>query len=475
MNRLSVRFFILFIISNCIFAYALVQFSTFMLSLKSTTALMIGDGRIKPPELHLYMEKLGFPPNIEEAKKLNKSEKLSFIIIDNRENKIFKTDQSLPSIDELRDKVFNEENAFPMPIVPKEKMKRGYRPHPPHHRPPRGIPPRMHKNHPPNLSHEMGLFGDQLFFITDMKDYTVVLLFKDHLARFLSTKTKVKVISLVLIGFISFLVSLFMLHILLNPLKKLVNAVKEMGQGNLEVTLPKFSTFEFEILANEFNKMVKKIHSMIQGRDYLLRAVNHELRSPLARMRVHAEMIEDEKIRDSIIEDVNELHELVENLLQIEKIQVEGQLKKYEFNLVDLIGEQVKKHEGQANFILTSLNDEIILNADPVKIKILLRNLIENGIKYNESIEKRITINLQEDSKWIVVEVSDNGIGISGEHIKNICDPFFRVEDSRNKKFAGLGLGMNITHEIIRMHGGDLSIESKLGKGSKFIIKIPKN
>ena len=171
--------------------------------------------------------------------------------------------------------------------------------------------------------------------------------------------------------------------------------------------------------------------------------------------------------------DIDELKELLENLLEIEKVQSETQLKSFDFNLIDLLAEVVSKYKSQANIDFKYNENEVLWHADPVKIKILIKNLLENAIKYNDKQIKRLEIKCHKTGGEITIQVVDNGIGIAPENIEKLCDPFYRVELSRNKKYAGLGLGLNISKEIIKRHHGQLKIESNLGEGSIFTLKFP--
>lgn len=489
-KSLSLRLFILLIISNGLLAYGLIQATTFVMSMKNSTALMLNNGRIEPPKFEKYLKELGNPPTLEAAKKLQKEENVSVIVYDKNENELFKSNGELPTKQTLEKNVFNQNNALDVPVFPhpsksgkkKGMGMRGH--HPPSHH--RGGPMHMPPPHPPQgtrhprdamaMPHrfgQMGLYEGNLFQFIELKDHLVVLLFQDHLARFLSRSSKAKLAIFGLIILVSLFFSIYLVKQLLSPLKNLVLAAKRVGEGNWDTEVPSFSTNEFNTISKEFNRMVKKVHGMIDARDYLLRALNHELRGPLARMKINAEMVQDERLQKTISEDIDELEELMENILQLEKLQTGANVDKQSFNLFDLASEQVQRFGEQAYISLNSEKEEVMLYADPIKVKILIRNLIENAIKYNDKENKRIIVNLVQDEKSTLLQVQDNGVGISQDHIDKIYDPFFRVESSRNKKLGGLGLGLNISKEITRLHDAELDVASKLGEGTTFSITFP--
>lgn len=453
-RSLSFRLFAVFILSSAIMAYALIQGTTFVLSLQDPSAVMLNDSRFAPPKFGKYLKRLGRPPSIEVARKLHAEKNFDIIIFDKGTKELFQTSEKLPSLAVLKNHIKDRGEGLNLPLMDR----RG---------PPPGKPPR-HRPHG-----RLGVYNQLLFNYLESPKHTVVILVKDNLANFLSLSSKIKLAVLFLIALGSFFTSLYLLKALLRPLDKLVKAVKELGDGNLAVEVKGKQTREFEIITDEFNRMVKKVGVMLESRDYLLRAINHELRAPLARMRINIEMIEDKKTRENLSQDIDELKELLENLLEIEKVQSETQLKSFDFNLIDLLAEVVSKYKSQANIDFKYNENEVLWHADPVKIKILIKNLLENAIKYNDKQIKRLEIKCHKTGGEITIQVVDNGIGIAPENIEKLCDPFYRVELSRNKKYAGLGLGLNISKEIIKRHHGQLKIESNLGEGSIFTLKFP--
>lgn len=458
-RSLSFRLFAVFILSSAIMAYALIQGTTFVLSLQDPSAVMLNDSRFAPPKFGKYLKELGKPPQIKQAQKLHESKNLDIIIFKKDTKELFQTSEKLPSLAVLKNHIKDGPQRLNLPMMDR-----------------RGPPPRERSNRerPRHRPHgRLGVYNQLLFNYLDTPEHTVVILVQDNLANFLSLSSKIKLAVLFLIAFGSFFTSLYLLKALLRPLDKLVNAVKELGDGNLAVEVKGKQTREFEIITDEFNRMVKKVGAMLESRDYLLRAINHELRAPLARMRINIEMIEDKKTRDSLSQDIEELKELLENLLEVEKVQSETQLKSFDFNLIDLLEEVTSKYKTQADIDFQYNKNEVLWHADPVKIKILIKNIMDNAIKYNDKSVKKIQLSCQATHDEISLEIRDNGIGIAQEDIEKLCDPFYRVELSRNKKYAGLGLGLNISKEIIKRHHGELKIESNLGEGSIFTIKFP--
>ncbi len=472
-KKLSVRLFLLLILSNTLLAWGLIQITSLTLSLKNNTGKLLTQGRVRPPKLHHFLDDLGDPPNLEAAERVAKKRNMEIMIVDRGMERV--TDNHLPSFNELSKYYFKDgQKFFPDHSdnrPPPGRDHRGNRPPPP----PRfghGGPPPHHGDPGPPKIREAGVYKDQIFQVMDFKGVTLVLFFKDDISSFLTEKEKVRLAVMIGAIILSVLFSLWLVSQMLLPLKSFIRGVRRVGAGRFETQLPDYSTEEFNILSTEFNNMVKKVDRMVQGRDYLLRAVNHELRGPMSRLKIQAEMVDDEKIRQSISEDLVELEEMMENLLEVERVQSGADTKKHPFNLSELV-EQIHnkfKTEGK-NFSLDIENEEIFLTADPIRIKILLKNLIENSFKYAEG--KGLSLKVKTKSKKVLLTVSDEGPGINPLDQQHIFDAFYRSDKVRTSKKDGLGLGLHLCQEIARNHGGEITLISNLGKGSTFEVSLP--
>ena len=123
---------------------------------------------------------------------------------------------------------------------------------------------------------------------------------------------------------------------------------------------------------------------------------------------------------------------------------------------------------------MLNLNDKIQIRVDAEKIQQAIINIIDNAIKYTQE-GGEVKISLYSRTKWCVIEIRDNGIGISEKSLSHIFDRFYRIDKARSRKTGGTGLGLSIAHQIVTLHQGTIEVESKVGKGSAFSIKIPNN
>jgi signal transduction histidine kinase len=263
----------------------------------------------------------------------------------------------------------------------------------------------------------------------------------------------------------------FVLRWLLKPAKVLSKGVEEISRGKLDYKIDVKTKDEFGQLAGLINNMTENISNSIKAKETLLIDVSHELRTPLTRMKLSSEFIDNEKIKNKIKDDVNEMEHMVGELL--DNYKKENALSKPEitdFDLNELIENTADK------FMTERINfkgkQKLFVKADRKKFETVIKNLIDNALKYSkENIEIKSEKN-PENTYGFILKVKDNGVGIPSEEIKYIFEPFYRVDKSRNKAIIGYGLGLNIVKKIIEAHNGTIEVTSEKDKGTEFIVKI---
>jgi len=215
----------------------------------------------------------------------------------------------------------------------------------------------------------------------------------------------------------------------------------------------------------------------------LVSSVSHELRTPLTSIKGFAETLEeevDEKNRhyvEIIRRNTDRLINIVRDLLllsQMEEAGVEIEMEEVDLkglaeNTVRIFDSQLKE-KGLA-LLLEIEPDLPAISADPFKIEQLLINLLDNAIKYTDQGEVRLS--LRQDDRKVVIEVRDTGIGIPRGKLSRVFERFYVVDKSRSRKTGGTGLGLSIVKHIVLLHGGEISVESEPGKGSRFLVRLP--
>jgi len=264
----------------------------------------------------------------------------------------------------------------------------------------------------------------------------------------------------------------FALRWLLSPIKTLSKGVEEISKGKLDYRIDLKSKDEFGKLAGLINNMTDNIQSSMKAKETLLVDVSHELRTPLTRMKLSSEFIDNEKIKNRIKGDVNEMEHMVGELL--DNYKKENTLSKpviAEFDLNELIKDTSDKFSSdRLNFINTK--NKFSVKADKKKIEIVVKNLIDNALKYSKDNVEIITERNSENPNGFILRIKDKGVGIPSAEVKYIFEPFYRVDKSRNKAITGYGLGLNIVKKIIDGHGGTIEVKTEKDKGTEFIVKI---
>ncbi len=225
----------------------------------------------------------------------------------------------------------------------------------------------------------------------------------------------------------------------------------------------------------------KELITSENQRNFLL-SVTHELKTPLAGMLLILQTLKKRKLdelrQSELIEDALTENQRLENL--INNILISTKLgSKYDFhfeniNVSEIINNYIQKFKRiHPEVTIKYLPDqELILPIDRESFIILLSNIVENALKYNENIPQ-ISINFTQNNQFAVLRISDNGIGITDKEKKNIFKQFYRLEHEDTRKNKGTGLGLYIVYKIVQAHSGSIEVIDNLPNGSTFVIKLP--
>jgi len=262
---------------------------------------------------------------------------------------------------------------------------------------------------------------------------------------------------------------------LLRPMRWLDEGVAGLSSGRLDVAVPVRTHDEFGVLTQAFNRMVERVSQMVQARDQLLLDVSHELRSPLTRLKVALEFLPEGEQKADMAADVDEMERMVAELLELERLRDGRGVRMVRQDLLPILREVSAafrdRPPGVHVFIIES---ELIANIDAERIRTVLRNLLENAFKYLLPDSRAVELSTSTSGDTIVVRVSDDGPGIPESDLDNIFEPFFRVDRSRSKSTGGYGLGLSICKRIMEAHGGAITVERNPGRGTTFLLILPK-
>jgi signal transduction histidine kinase len=251
--------------------------------------------------------------------------------------------------------------------------------------------------------------------------------------------------------------------------------VERLSKGDLNVAVPVLTRDEFGVLTDAFNKMVGRVRQMVQARDQLLLDVSHELRSPLTRLKVALALLPDDENRSGMVGDLNEMEAMIAELLEMERLRDGRGIRRATHDLVSLLREAAEDYQkGLSGIRIVSPFRELWLDIDKDKIKTVLRNLLENAVKFALPDSRAVEITLDQDASTVTLRISDDGPGIPHADIANLFEPFFRVDRSRSKKTGGYGLGLSICKRIMEAHGGSITVTNNPGRGASFVLSFQK-
>ncbi len=290
----------------------------------------------------------------------------------------------------------------------------------------------------------------------------------------------------------------FLAHKALKPVDDITHTARMITSQNLNqrIVPPKVKD-EISRLIETFNGMISRLDQSFRQIKQFSSDASHELKTPLTILKGEVEvMLRKERTRQeyqqtlkSNLEEINRMSQIVEDLLLLSRADT-GQIKlnKGDINLTEILTEVVAQMDMLArskrlDLSMSNHHEEVHVFGDALRIRELFINLIENGIKYTEeggsihiSVQKEFSTPVtmdKERERFVKILVTDTGIGISKEDQEKVFNRFFRVDKARSREQGGSGLGLSICHWIVEAHQGELKVESELGKGSSFIVRLP--
>lgn len=278
-----------------------------------------------------------------------------------------------------------------------------------------------------------------------------------------------------LIGGVLFLVGVVYVVQLsqLRPLRWLKEGVDKVSQGDLSTRVPVIRMDEIGQVGKAFNHMTERVEQMLDDHDRLMADVSHELRSPMARIKVALELLPEGDKRDAIAKDIREMEALTTVLLERERIKNRAALPKNDFfDLVALTRDVVSGFEGRTpSIVISSSPDVLQVQADEALVKILLQNLIDNAVKFSPADSGPVDVQLSEDGDMVAIVIADDGPGIPAEMSERVLEPFVKLDPARGHR-SGYGLGLNLCDRIVKAHSGSIRLEPRQPRGTSVRVEI---
>ena len=249
------------------------------------------------------------------------------------------------------------------------------------------------------------------------------------------------------------------------PIAKLAEASERFGRGEDIEEFRASGALEIRKAGLEFDKMRKRILRHLNQRSEMLSGISHDLRTPLTRIKLQLAMIKDKNLSKRLSEDVDEMEKMLNEYLQF--ASTEAKDKTETFDLSELVKNINNKYENPN--IINDFDSQIYFNGRKNLIQRCINNLIDNSLKYG----KKIVVKIKKQNSNIIISIDDDGPGIPKSEYQNIIKPFYKIDKSRSDSKSSVGLGLAISSDIAKSHGGDINFEkSKLG-GLQVKISLP--
>lgn len=252
------------------------------------------------------------------------------------------------------------------------------------------------------------------------------------------------------------------------PLQALAQAADKIGRGVAVPPLQETGAEEVRNTIHAFNVMQERQQRFIKDRTLLLAAVSHDLRTPITKLRLQAEFIEDKAAQEKLLLHLNDMEQMLTATMSFARDETQNEESRV-IDLVSLVESICDDLLETGAHLTTELPDRLVYECRPTGIRRMVTNVIENAVKYAPSAH----VSLQAYADYIEFKVVDSGQGIDESLFEQVFTPFYRVESSRNRETGGVGLGLSVVRSVARLHGGDVVLSNVKEGGLAVVVKLP--
>ena len=283
--------------------------------------------------------------------------------------------------------------------------------------------------------------------------------------RVTSSSARIFALWITMPAFLLITISIIFLKNQTRPIISLARASEKFGRGEEVEEFRPSGALEIRQAGYEFDKMRKRITRHLNQRSEMLSGISHDLRTPLTRIKLQLAFIKDKEISNKLSNDVSEMEKMLNEYLQFASSSSEE--KTETFDISELLESTVIRYEKKE--ITTDIPERVFLDGRKSLIGRCFNNLIDNSIKYSNNI----LISLKKSANSIIIIIDDDGPGIPKNERENVFKPFYKIDKSRSDSKSSVGLGLSIASDIIRSHGGNISLETSPANGLRTKIFLP--
>ncbi len=266
------------------------------------------------------------------------------------------------------------------------------------------------------------------------------------------------------------LISMLIVGRMTDPLKQLSRAAEKLGTDVQGPAIPETGPEEVRRTAHAFNVMQNRIRRFVEDRTQMLGAIAHDLGTPITRLRLRAEFVEDAELREKMLRDLDDMEHMVASTLSFirEDANSEPQETVDIGSLLSRVCDDIT--DAGSNVELDEIPRWVLIDCRPIALRRALGNLIDNAVKYGTVAR----VSLETTDNKIAIIIDDEGQGIPESRQEDVFQPFHRLEDSRNRETGGTGLGLAVARTIVRAHGGDIRLSNRADGGLRVKVCLPR-
>ncbi len=260
----------------------------------------------------------------------------------------------------------------------------------------------------------------------------------------------------------------FVARMTMRPLKRLSEAATALGHDIERPPLPERGAIEIRQAAAAFNAMQSRIRRHIQQRSHILAAITHDLQTPLTRLRLRLEKVDDPELREKLVADLSAMQGMVKEGLDLAR-SMDSTEPMQRLDLDSLVESVCDDAIDAGQSVRVSGSAHLSLMARPLALRRCLTNLLDNAVKYGQHAD----VSAGREDGWAIIRIRDHGPGIPEQEQERVFDPFYRLENSRSRSTGGTGLGLTIARNIVQQHGGSIDLKNIEGGGLEVSVSLP--